>query len=484
MSIPIPHPLVPDFVIELLRNFGFRETGRALAPAIFVVLTISTWPIALATRYMTSPFLRMLLSLVVGIGMTIGVYGYEMASIFLVTIISFYVPCRYRVVGPGTITLIALLALGFVHYDSMITGTATDRMSHTGTLMVMVAKISMFAFHFNDGFKRKSGLSLSEHPHIAAQRNLSAVEDVSLFKFIVYTCEFQGSMVGPLFTYAEYMDFVYNRGDFKIGQSIPYIVPSLKSAGRAFAILGSYIFLSKQWWFGADFLVSDWFQSLPFYQQLFFAPFIVASCRMAYYAVWSLSEVACTLSGLSFMPPLRFTRGRNVNLRQFEFSSNFNSVTNNWNIRISDLWLKQSIYQRVEEVPAILRPFVASRKGLANFTTKATSAFWHGWYAGYGISFLSLGLCNWSETLLRKKLHPRLPAWLCNNALISVLAWMQTWWSVNLFFAPFVLLTWAKTSVFYGGIFWCGHLYHLVLILVCSVLPTPKTASGKHDKAE
>lgn len=416
--------------------------------------------------------------------MTIGVYGFEMASIFLVTIISFYVPCRYRVVGPGTITLIALLALGFVHYDSMITGTATDRMSHTGTLMLMVAKISMFAFHFNDGFKRKSGLSLSEHPHIAAQRKLSAVEDVSLFKFIVYTCEFQGSMVGPLFTYAEYMDFVYNRGDFKTGQSVPYILPSLKSAGRAFAILVSYIFLSKQWWFGADFLVSDWFQSLPFYQQLFFSSFIVASCRMAYYAVWSLSEVACTLSGLSFMPPLRFTRGRNVNLRQFEFSSNFNSVTNNWNIRISDLWLKQSIYQRVEEIPAILRPFVSSRKGLANFTTKATSALWHGWYAGYGISFLSLGLCNWSENLLRKKIHPRLPGWLCNNALTSVLAWMHTWWSVNLFFAPFVLLTWAKTSVFYGGIFWCGHLYHLVLILVCYVLPTPKTADGKHDKVE
>jgi lysophospholipid acyltransferase len=352
-------------------------------------------------------------------------------------------------------------------------------MSHTGTLMMMVAKISMFAFHVDDGFKKKKGEQLSVHAHIAAQRSQTAILSPSLIDYLVYLFEFQGGLVGPLFTYAEFMDFIHVRGDFSTMSSVPLVIPSLKSAGRAFAILGTYLYLSKQWWFGANCLFTTYFRSISFVQQLVLAPFVVAGTRLAYYSVWALSEVACTLSGLSFVPPHRFTRGRNVNLRLFELSPNFNSVTNNWNIRISDLWLKQCIYQRVENVPSIIRPIVPSRKGLANFTTKLTSALWHGWYPGYAISFLSLGLCNWSETLLRQKVHPRLPGWLLKNPLSTVFAWMHTWWSVNIFFAPFVVLTWDKTVSFYSMIFWCGHLYHFALIALCLLLPTPRTLKAE-----
>jgi lysophospholipid acyltransferase len=413
----------------------------------------------------------------------VGVYGIEMTGVFLALALMFYFPCRYRMVGPGWSSFWALAVLGLIHYEALLAGTATDRMSHTGTLMVMVAKISMFAFHVNDGHKKASGLILSANAHIGEHRAKLAVDSksLSLFGYLVYMFEFQGSLVGPLFSYQEYLDFYNRRGDFKQGLSVPFLVPFLKSAIRAFALLGSYVFLTKQWWFGADTLVTDWFANLSFPAQLLVSSFLVAGCRLAYYAVWGLSEVACTLSGLSFVPPARFTRGRNVNLRLFEFSSNFNSVTNNWNIRTSDLWLKQCIYQRVESVPRPISMMIRSRKGLANFTTKLTSALWHGWYPGYCVSFLSMGLCNWSETLIRKKIHPRLPAWLTESFVGSVLGWMHTWWSVNLFFAPFLLLTWDKLVRFYVTIHWCGHLYHLGIIVFCSIMPSVKTDTKKSD---
>ena len=466
--LPLPSPLIPDAFRAFLGSIGFSEKGRALAPAVFVVCTIMSWPFALLLRYVKSATVRMTLSALVGTLIMFAVYGLEMTGVFVSVVTAFYLPCRYRLMKPGMSTFTSLAILGFIHYDAMISGTATDRMSHTGTLMVMVAKISMFAYHVDDGLKLSRGVTLSTHSHIADHRKKLAVniKEVSLFGFLVYMFEFQGSLVGPLFSYAEYIDFYNSRGDYKNVRKVPFAYQSLKAASRASAILGSFVFLSKQRWFGAETLLTGWFLELPFWNMLLVSPFLVAGCRLAYYAVWALSEVACTLSGLSFVPPNRFTRGRNCNLRLFELSPNFNSVTNNWNIRISDLWLKQCIYQRVETAPKGI-----NRKGLANFTTKLTSALWHGWYPGYCISFLSLGLCNWSETVLRKKLHPRIPEWFRNSRIATVIGWFHTWWSVNIFFAPFLLLTWEKTGKFYSSIFWCGHVYHLGIIILCSLLP-------------
>lgn len=473
MSLPIPHPLVPEFIYQSVRSIGFSETGRDLAPVIFVVLTMASWPVALALRWIHSPIARLSLCSVTGAVVMVGVYGWETILVFIAFILAFYVPCRYRLMSPGLVSALALFSLGAIHYDSMLSGTATDRMSQTGTLMMIVAKICMFAFHMEDGRRQKQGIVLSSHAHIATQRSVTAVpeESVNLVKFLCYNLEFQGGLVGPLFSYSEFMDFIHVRGDFAAVHEAPFLVPAFKATTRAFATVGAYIFLSAQPWFGAQTLLAEWFLQSSFWWRLLVTPFLVAGCRLAYVAVWSLSEVACTLSGLAYQPPARFTRGRNVNFRQFELSTNFNQVTANWNIRISDLWLKQCVYQRVESVPAVLRPLIPNHKALANLTTKLTSAFWHGWYAGYGTSFLSLGLGNWTETVIRKRLHPILPPWLLSHPLATPIAWVHTWWSVNFFFAPFVLLTWERAITFYSSMHWCMHIYHLLIIGVLTLAP-------------
>ena len=484
MSLPIPNPLLPPLVFDFFTAMGFEEKGRDLAPVVFVILTIASWPIALALRIMHAPVLRLLISSLTGIALMIGVYGWQTTCFFIVFVVTFYIPCRYKLMGPGLVSALALMTLGGVHYDAMLSGTATDRMSQTGTLMMIVAKICMFAFHMEDGRRREAGLELSAHAHVAASRGLSAVNaaDVNLIKFLCYNFEFQGGVVGPLFTYAEFMDFVHLRGDFKSLSQVPFGWASVKAAARAFSIVGAYMYLSGQSWFGAQVLVTDWFLAGSFWWKLVVTPFLIAGCRLAYYSGWAMSEVACTLSGLALQPPNRFTRGRNTNLRKFELSTNFNQVTANWNIRISELWLKQCVYQRIDSVPPVIRPIIGSHKALANLTTKITSAFWHGWYAGYGTSFLSLGIGNWTENVMRKRLHPRIPQWLASNPLSSIFAWIHTWWSVNFFFAPFVLLTWERTITFYSSMYWCMHLYHLFIISALTIFMPPKVEAGAKKK--
>lgn len=482
MNLPIPYPCVPDLLLRLVRTLGFSEEGRALSPALFVVLSIFSWPVALILRFTRSPLIRLLTSSTVGILTMVGVYGPETALLFVLFVFPFYFLVRMQFMGPWLTTVTVIALLSAVHYDSILTNTSMDRMSYTGTLMMIAAKISMFGFHIDDGVKLSSGTRLSIHPHINEQRTATAIlpDQVSFFKFMCYMFEFMGGVVGPLFTYSEYMDYVHNRRDFEGLPSASLVTPSFKSVLRAFATVGTYIYISKIEWLRGETLVSSWYLGLPFFHKVLISLIIVVPCRLAFYAVWTLSEVSCTISGLAFQPPHRFTRGRNVNIREFELGTHFSQKTNNWNIRIADLWLKACIYQRVEAVPGPLKPFISSRKALANLITKMTSAFWHGWYTGYMISFLSLGLCNWSEDALRRKVYPLLPTGLVHSRIFTIVAWLHTWSSINFFFTPFFLLTWEKTNTYFNSIFWFMHLYHFAILVVTSLMKTPTAI--KHEK--
>ena len=163
-------------------------------------------------------------------------------------------------------------------------------------------------------------------------------------------------------------------------------------------------------------------------------------------------------------------------MRAFELSTNFNQATSNWNIRISELWLKNCIYQRV---PERLKLPLLNRKAIANLITKLVSAVWHGWYSGFAVSFLSLGLCNWTESLVRRKIHPFLPSGFVKSRLFSILAWLHTWWSINIFFAPFMLLTWDKTATYFNSLYWFVHVYHFTIIVATSLIKSPNAKFGK-----
>jgi lysophospholipid acyltransferase len=366
------------------------------------------------------------------------------------------------------ITLMDLGILGWIHYDSMISGTATDAMSFTGTLMIMAVKVSMFGYHMSDGNKIRKcpETPLSVMPNIDAQRRSTAVlVPPSFFEYMAYQFDFMGGLVGPIFTYREYMEFINREGDFLKIETISTRRRLVKSTARAFAILGTYMYLQTYPIFRKGAVIEPHILGgLPFHYRLIVFPIVIAISRFVYYTVWALTEVTCVISGIAFVPPYHFTRARNVNLRAVESCVNTNQMTSNWNIRISDTWLKQCIYQRVERVPRYIAFLIPSRKGAANLLTKLTSAFWHGWYPGYAISFLSLGMMSWTESVVRSRLHPLLPEWFLKSRIATLMAWIHTWTSVNVFFGPFILLTWEKVHLFNNSIYYVFHIYHLILI--------------------
>jgi lysophospholipid acyltransferase len=466
MSLPIPLPIVPAVVDDILTFFGFGASGRDVTPYLFIVLTIATWPIAYLLRYIQSSFVRFWLSAIVGLSVMILTYGVPMVVSFWMFCSIFYLPANYRWLSPGLITVIVIIFILAIHSDAMLSGTATDRFSFTGTVMIMAAKISIFSFHLDDGRKKNSGEKLSEMPHIAHERDRTAITvPVSYLQYMGYMFEFLGGVVGPVFGYQEYHDFIHRVGDFKGIDSCAVFRPFLRSVGRAFLVIGLYVSFLSFPMFHHDTVISPWFLTLPFWTRLPLTAMILAVARMAFYAVWSLTEVTCVAAGIAYdIRSHTYCRATNAKILEFEKSQNANQMTACWNMRISKLWLKQCIYERVN----FGIPRVISRKALANLLTKLTSALWHGWFVGYYVSFLSLGLANWTESVVRKRIHPHIPERLLHSRMAHVVAWLHTWICVNVFFGPFLLLTWDRVRILYSDVGLAVVMYQLSIIAIAS----------------
>ncbi len=124
--------------------------------------------------------------------------------------------------------------------------------------------------------------------------------------------------------------------------------------------------------------------------------------RFKFYAVWSLTEGACILAGLGYNgvgPRHRprvvgiacRTSGPGVSRRP----QNSRAYLENWNIK-TNTWLRNYVYLRV--TPRGKKP--GFRASLVTFTT---SAFWHGMYPGYYLSFV---LASFIQTLAKSERSP------------------------------------------------------------------------------
>jgi len=102
-----------------------------------------------------------------------------------------------------------------------------------------------------------------------------------------------------------------------------------------------------------------------------------------------MAEGACILSGIGFNGykhdgSVRWDRVTNVSPLALETAQNNKELLEAWN-QNTNKWLKNYVYLRV--TPRGKKP--GFRSAMATFIT---SAFWHGFYPGYYLTFITAGL--------------------------------------------------------------------------------------------
>ena len=103
---------------------------------------------------------------------------------------------------------------------------------------------------------------------------------------------------------------------------------------------------------------------------------------IVYFFRKSRSKTHNTYTHLGMACGLSETASKNINVMKVEFGQNFREILANWNI-CSANWLKTHIYTRM-----IQSGWSAT---VSTYTTNLVSAFWHGFYPGYYLSFITGG---------------------------------------------------------------------------------------------
>lgn len=261
----------------------------------------------------------------------------------------------------------------------------------TGAQMVMLMKLTAFCWNVADGTLPDDQLS-------DFQKDRRIVELPSLLDYAGYVLFFPSFMAGPSFDYNEYKGWIdcsmfdvpstvdpAKRPPTRKKRKIPRsATPAMwKGAGgllwiAAFVNLGSY--------FSPSYMLSDKFMDHSVVSRILYLHMVGFTVRLKYYGVWTLTEGACILAGLGYkgVDPVTgrvsWDRLQNINPWGVESAQNSRAYLEHWNMN-TNKWLRYYVYLRV--TPRNKKP--GFRASLATF---GTSAFWHGFYPGYYLTFV------------------------------------------------------------------------------------------------
>merc|ERR1712176_519953 len=143
----------------------------------------------------------------------------------------------------------------------------------------------------------------------------------------------------------------------------------------------------------------------------------------------------------------------NANIPGFELASNTASMSKEWNKKTS-LWLNRYVYIRTNgNLMAVY----------------SLSAFWHGFYPGYYLFFLSVPLVTVCERIGRKKISPYFSDNAFNHMCSVFLTSLFTEYTV----APFVLLALDRSWDVWKSHYFFGHIACVVFYVIMSFVPSP-----------
>ncbi|KAJ2390296.1 Lysophospholipid acyltransferase [Coemansia sp. RSA 2611] len=345
-----------------------------------------------------------------------------------------------RAYMPYAVFLAAMLHLSYSHVRRQLNEHVSGRveLDYTGAQMVFVIKATSLAFCIHDGQQPQAGLS-------AYQRKNAISQTPDVLEYLGYVFFFPGFAVGPAFEMATYRRMVAL--DNARAQSQ---LPRRAYAKLFQGVLWMAVFVA----YGGTYT----FQALSerqFYAQRSFPAIALHLCvagvaaRAAYYTAWKMGEGACILTGLGFdgvdkQGNALWMDIANVHVRGVELGSSLRQLIDSWNIG-TNTWLRHHVYLRLASQQAAAKSRASTR---ATVLTFLVSAWWHGFYPGYYLTFVLAALAANAARILRRNLHALVALDEHSSATrrtvrraYDVAGWILSKYTLDFVAAPFMVLS-------------------------------------------
>jgi len=259
------------------------------------------------------------------------------------------------------------------------------------------------------------------------------------------------------------------------------ILPTLFVLVRAICVMG-FVILGDLYFSPAQ-LISPEFSVIPFYQKLLLMHAVVASARFKFYFAWFIAEGSCVACGLGYngvdeKGKLQFNRCTNVVIHKVELAENIRDFSSYWNISTAR-WMRRYVYTRVESKNHFV-PLLA---------TYFTSAFWHGFYPGYYLFFITSGFLTEISREARRRLRPR----FLKADGTPILPWKYAYDVAGIIACElvmsysgcaFVLLSFEDSLKSWTILRFSGHIALVLAAILILLVPMPTTGQATSSTSE
>ena len=405
------------------------QLGLNPGDAAVVLVLLLTLPLALMYRLLPIPgFVQVIVNLVIGLYGTRLIWGNDaLAVIFIIALICYVLVFLQRVgVPPSIPCIISTFVLWYFQAQHMFSDYLSWRVDIATPLMLLVARVSTFSYDVYDG---KTG-------QVANPYSIKTIPNVLYFMsyiFSVFTL-----VGGPAILYRQYMDPI-DKPDMSFRPALKAIL-YFSIAVCGLILSGRIPQLSTNYWFTAD------FANLCLFTKLIVLHLGTFVGRCKYYAAWSFAEFSLVLAGYNSESAC------NADIFQLETAWNMPSALGQWNKSIS-YWLKTYVFKR--------GPFTSRTMNMA--LTRFVSAFWHGFYPGYYLTFMFLLLGDKAEAACKATISPILAAKLPSK-VYNLLAIIGTHFAITYYTLPFAVLSFDRSIQIWKSIGFIGHIVHIVAI--------------------
>lgn len=331
----------------------------------------------------------------------------------------------------------------------------------TGAQMVLVMKLTAFAWNVHDGRVDKT-------------RKNALPTLPNLLDYLAWVLFFPALLIGPSFDYALYEDWLtlrlYGPGARRIPRSGR---AGTKRALEGLFWLGLFAYLSPR--YTTDAVLDYSFEKRSLISRLFYIVPLAFAARTKYYGVWKVSEGACILCGFGYERTgdrVRWNGIENISPYEFETSPNTKALLESWN-KNTNRWLKEYVYLRV--TPAGRKPGF-----FATLATFGTSAIWHGFYPGYYFAFVTGAFAQTVGKLYRRNLRPHFVDTPYKRAY-DVVGWAVTQMTWNYISQPFIVLSFWPSLLFFRRYYYYVHVGMLLSFLFFNS-PLAKTIRPKRTE--
>ncbi|CAK8696774.1 unnamed protein product [Clavelina lepadiformis] len=356
-------------------------------------------------------------------------------------------------------------------YERLISNNKDIAADFTGPVMIITQRVTSLSFSLSDGAVKEE--SLTEN-----QKRSAIKKTPTFYEYFAYMFSVFGIMAGPLVFFNDFIKCTqeeskyYNEKDTKKSASPSPNRAVLSKVITSMMMIVIYWLGSKTWHYQKN-VDPTFIESTPVWQRFLYLYGSLFVSRAKYYGVWLFADAVHNVAGIGFSGYCEDGKPQwelisNINILNIEMATGLKTYIDNWNITTVK-WIRLVAYDRLSTKYRTWACFMLS-------------AFWHGFFPGYYMMFLTCHVYLLVQRKARRVIRPNFQTSRNLRILYEVVTLFITQITIAYSVLPFVILEWTASIRFYKSVWFVGHVIGLVLLLVLpSGKPPVKSQNGHRD---